>query len=65
MSAKSVDKIRAAYESWNRRDFRGVIRDSVEGLVYTDHSRNLTMNTRHKIREWSEARPGLFPRGEL
>ena len=45
MSSKNVETVRAAHESWNRRDFPGVIRDSIEGLVYTDHGRSLTLKT--------------------
>ena len=55
MSSKNVETVRAAHESWNRRDFPGVIRDSAEGLVYTDHGRSLTLNTRDRFREWTEA----------
>jgi steroid delta-isomerase-like uncharacterized protein len=65
MSAKNVERIRAAHESWNRRDFQGVIRDAVEGLVYTDHGRNLTMNTRDKFREWTEAWAKAFSDGRI
>lgn len=54
MSSKNIETVRAAHESWNRRDFPGVIRDSAEGLVYTDHGRSLTLNTRDKFREWTE-----------
>jgi hypothetical protein len=49
MSSKNIETVRAAHESWNRRDFPGVIRDSAEGLVYTDHGRSLTLNTRDKF----------------
>jgi len=54
MSPKNVETVRAAHESWNRRDFPGVIRDSAEGLVYTDHGRSLTLKTRDRFREWTE-----------
>jgi steroid delta-isomerase-like uncharacterized protein len=55
MASKNVETLRAAHESWNRRDFQGVVRNSVEGLAYTDHGRSLTLNTRDKFREWTEA----------
>jgi ketosteroid isomerase-like protein len=55
MISKNVETLRAAHESWNRRDFEGVIRHSVQGLAYTDHGRDITLNTRDKFREWSEA----------
>ncbi len=37
MASKNVETLRAAHESWNRRDFPGVIRTSIEDLVYNDH----------------------------
>ncbi len=45
MSAKNVKTLRAAHESWNKRDFAGVIDNAVENLTYTDHARNLTLKT--------------------
>ena len=43
MSAKNVEMLRAAHESWNRRDFQGIVRNAAEELVYTDHAQNLTL----------------------
>lgn len=54
MSAKNVETHRAAHESWNRRDFQGLVKNVAEGLVYTDHARDLTLNNREKFREWTE-----------
>ena len=65
MASKNVKTVRAAHESWNRRDFQGVIRDSAEGLVYTDHGRSLTLNTRDRFREWTEAWAKVFSDGKI
>ena len=65
MASKNVETVRAAHESWNRRDFPGVVRDSAEGLVYTDHGRSLTLNTRDKFREWTEAWAMAFSDGRI
>jgi hypothetical protein len=35
MASKNVETLRAAHESWNRRDFAGVVRNSAESLVCT------------------------------
>lgn len=32
MSKKNVEMLRAAHESWNKRDFAGVVRNTAEGL---------------------------------
>jgi len=55
MSAKNVKTPRAAHESWNRRDFPGVVRHTYEGLTYVDHARALTLNTRDQFRDWTES----------
>ena len=47
------------------RDFQGVVRNSVEGLAYTDHGRSLTLNTRDKFREWTEAWAKAFSDGRI
>jgi len=65
MASKNVKTVRAAHESWNRRDFQGVIRDSAEGLIYTDHGRSLTLNTRDRFREWTEAWAKAFSDGKI
>ena len=65
MSSKNVETVRAAHESWNRRDFQGVIRDSIEDLVYTDHGRTLTLNGRDKFREWTEGWAKAFSDGRI
>src|SRR6202049_5219893 len=65
MSAKNVKTLRAAHESWNKRDFAGVIRNSAENLTYTDHARPLTLNTREKFRERTEGWAKAFSDGRI
>src|SRR6266700_3050204 len=55
MASKNVETLRAAHESWNRRDFAGVVRNSAENLAYTDNARSLNLNGPDKFREWTEA----------
>jgi predicted ester cyclase len=65
MSAKNVKTLRAAHESWNKRDFAGVVSNAVKGLIYTDHGRNITLNTRDKFREWTEGWSKAFSDGRI
>jgi len=65
MSAKNVETLRAAHESWNRRDFASVVRNSAENLVYTDNARGLNLNSRDKFREWTEAWAKAFSDGHI
>ncbi len=65
MASKNVETIRAAHESWNRRDFAGVVRNAAENLAYTDNARSLDLNSRDKFREWAEAWAKAFCDGRI
>ena len=65
MSARNVKTLRAAHESWSQRDFAGVVRNVAEGFAYTDHSRNIRLNSREKFREWTEEWAKGFSDGRI
>src|SRR5260370_16525263 len=65
MASKNVETLRAAHESWNRRDFAGVVRNSAESLAYTDNARSLNLNGPDKFREWTEAWAKAFSHGRI
>ena len=65
MTSKNVETLRAAHESWNRRDFAGVVRNSAESLAYTDNARSLNLNGPDKFREWTEAWAKAFSDGQI
>ena len=65
MATNNVEALRAAHESWNRRNFEGVVRNAAEGLVYTDNSRGLKLNSRDKFLEWTEAWAKAFSDGQI
>ena len=65
MSAKNVKTLRAAHESWNKRDFAGVIANAAEKFAYTDHARATTLDTREKFREWTEGWAKAFSDGRI
>src|ERR1039457_4880111 len=65
MASKNVETLRAAHESWNKRDFAGVVKNAVEGLVYTDNARAVTLNSRDKFREWTEGWAKAFSDGRI
>jgi predicted ester cyclase len=65
MASRNVETLRAAHESWNKRDFAGVMSNAVKGLAYTDHGRNITLNTRDKFREWTEGWAKAFSDGRI
>ena len=65
MSAKNVKALRAAHESWNKRDFAGVFNNAAESLAYTDHGGNTTLNTRQKFRRWTEEWATAFLDGRI
>jgi predicted ester cyclase len=65
MASKNVETLRAAHESWNKRDFAGVVSNAVKGLAYSDHGRNISLNTRDKFREWAEGWAKAFSDGRI
>ena len=65
MASKNVETLRAAHESWNKRDFPGVVDNAAEGLVYTDNARAVTFNSQDKFREWTEAWAKAFSDGRI
>ena len=65
MASKNVETLRAAHESWNKRDFAGIVRNTADGFAYTDNARVLTMNNRDKFREWTEAWAKAFSDGRI
>ena len=65
MASNNVEILRAAHESWNRRDFTGVVRNAADGLAYTDQARGLRLNTRDKFREWTEDWARAFSDGRI
>jgi predicted ester cyclase len=65
MASKNVETLRAAHEGWNKRDFAGVVSNAVKGLAYTDHGRNITLNTRDKFKEWTEGWAKAFSNGRI
>lgn len=65
MASKNVETLRAAHESWNKRDFAGIVKNSAEELVYTDNARATTLNGRDQFREWTEGWAKAFPDGRI
>ncbi len=55
MASKNVESLRAAYESWNKRDFDGVVRDLADNAVYIDRAGNRTINGRKGFRDYVES----------
>lgn len=65
MASTNVETIRSAHESWNKRDFAGVVKNAAEKLTYTDNARAVTFNSRDKFREWTEGWAKAFSDGRI
>jgi C-1 hydroxylase len=65
MASKNVESVRAAHESWNRRDFDGIVRNMADNLVYADRPRNLTIKGKQKFKEWTQAWAKAFSDGRI
>jgi steroid delta-isomerase-like uncharacterized protein len=65
MATRNVEIVRAAHDSWNRRDFDGLVRDMDDNIVYNDKARNLTLNGKQKFTEWARAWAKAFSDGRI
>lgn len=52
MASNNVETLRAAHESWNRRDFDATVSAMTEDVSYTDHARNLQLKSRNEFKDW-------------
>jgi hypothetical protein len=39
MASKNVETLRSVHESWNRRDFAGIVRNATEGLANIEENK--------------------------
>ena len=65
MASTNVEVLRSAHESWNKRDFAGVVKNAAEKLTYTDNALAVTFNNRDKFREWTEGWAKAFSDGRI
>ena len=65
MASKNVDAVRSAHESWNRRDFDGVVRYMADNATYTDNASGVTFNSKQQFREWVEGWAKAFSNGKI
>jgi steroid delta-isomerase-like uncharacterized protein len=65
MASKNVETLRAAHESWNGRDFDGLVRNVADNVTYADRARGSSMNNKKKFREFVEAWAEAFPNGRI
>ena len=65
MASKNVETLRAAHESWNRRDFDGLLQNVADNVTYADRARGSTMNNKQMFREFVEAWAEAFPNGRI
>jgi len=65
MASKNVDTLRAAHESWNRRNFDGTVSTMTENVSYTDHARNLRFKSRSEFKDWVIAWAKAFSDGKI
>jgi steroid delta-isomerase-like uncharacterized protein len=63
--SKNVDNMRSAHESWNRRDFDGVVRNVSDTLIYTDKALNHTFKSKNEFRKMVETWAAAFPDGRI
>ena len=60
MASKNVETVRAAHESWNRRDFDATVSAMAENVSYIDRARNLQLQNRNEFKDWVIAWANAF-----
>ena len=65
MASKNVETLRAAHESWNRRDFEATVSAMTEDVSYTDRARNLRFKSRSEFKNWVIAWAKAFSDGKI
>src|SRR5512146_1092329 len=55
MASKNVETLRAAYDSWNKRDFDGVVQNMADNVSYTDQANNRIITSRQGFRDYVES----------
>src|SRR5260370_8882226 len=51
MASKNAETLRAAHESWNKRDFLGIVKNAAEKLTYTHNARAVTLHNRTNFQD--------------
>jgi steroid delta-isomerase-like uncharacterized protein len=65
MPSKNVETLRAAHDSWNRRDFDAMVGAMAPNVSYTDHARGITFKTRDEFRNWAAGWAQAFSDGRI
>jgi predicted ester cyclase len=65
MSSKNVETMRAAYESWNRRDFDAMVSEAAPTLSYTDRARNVSYKSPNEFKNFASGWAKAFPDAKI
>lgn len=65
MASKNVATMRAAHESWNRRDFDATVNALLPTVSYTDQARGVAIKTREEFKSFVSGWAQAFPDGKI
>jgi len=65
MASKNIESFRAAHDSFNRRDFDGVLKTLTDNCTYTEHPRERTLQGKSQFREFLEGWTKGFSDGKI
>jgi steroid delta-isomerase-like uncharacterized protein len=65
MASRNVESFRLAHESFNRRDFDGVLKVVVEDYTYNDHPTGNILKGRNQFREFLQGWADGFSDGKI
>jgi steroid delta-isomerase-like uncharacterized protein len=65
MASKNVETLRAAHQSWNRRDFDATVSAMTDSVSYSDHARDVHLKSRNEFKDWAMAWAKAFSDGKI
>jgi steroid delta-isomerase-like uncharacterized protein len=65
MASKNVETMRAAHDSWNRRDFDAMVSAVGPTISYTDYARGVAIKTRDEFKNFVAGWAQAFSDGKI
>jgi steroid delta-isomerase-like uncharacterized protein len=65
MSSKNVETMRAAHDSWNKRNFDATVSALTPNISYVDYARGVTLKTRDEFKKFTAGWAQAFPDAQI
>lgn len=65
MASKNVDSFRKSHDSFNRRDFDGILKTLADNCTYTEHPRGRTLRGKNQVHDFLQGWTSAFTDGKV